>query len=127
MSYSLGIKSRLKLRGVHPDLVRVVERAIQITEIDFTVLEGLRTRQRQAQLVAQGASQTMNSRHITGHAVDLGALVGGSVRWDWGLYHKLADAMKRAANEVKVPIVCGADWKSFPDGPHFELDRKVYP
>lgn len=127
MSYSLGLKSKLKLRGVHPDLVRVVELAIKITDVDFTVLEGVRSRQRQAQLVLQGASKTMNSRHITGHAVDLGALVAGSVRWDWPLYHKLAAAMKQAANELGVPIVCGADWKTFPDGPHFELDRRKYP
>lgn len=127
MSYSLGIKSRLKLRGVHPDLVRVVERAIQITEIDFTVLEGLRTKERQRELVAKGASQTMNSRHITGHAVDLGAYVGGSVRWDWPLYDKLGRAMKQAASDVGVPIVWGGDWTSLKDGPHFELDRRKYP
>jgi peptidoglycan L-alanyl-D-glutamate endopeptidase CwlK len=126
MGYSLGITSKLRLRGVHPDLVKVVQRAIKITPIDFTVLEGLRTKERQRELVAKGASQTMNSRHITGHAVDLGALVGGSVRWDWPLYDKLGDAMKQAAQDVGVPIVWGGDWK-FKDGPHFELDRKVYP
>lgn len=127
MAYSIGIKSRLKLRGVHPDLVKVVERAIQITPIDFTVLEGLRTKERQRELFNKGASQTMNSRHITGHAVDLGALVGGSVRWDWPLYDKLGAAMKQAAQDVGIPIIWGGDWKTLKDGPHFELDRKVYP
>ena len=125
--YSLGARSKQRLTGVHADLVRVVERAIEITTVDFTVLEGLRTPERQKALRDAGASQTLNSRHITGHAVDLGALIDGEVRWDWPLYHKIAAAMKEASKELNVPIVCGADWKRFPDGPHFELDRRKYP
>ena len=80
MSFALGQRSRERLQGVHPDLVKVVERAIELTSVDFTVLEGLRTVERQGELVAKGASQTMESRHLTGHAVDLGALIGGEVR-----------------------------------------------
>jgi peptidoglycan L-alanyl-D-glutamate endopeptidase CwlK len=125
--YRLGQKSLNKLQGLHPDLVAVVKRAIELTEVDFTVLEGLRTQVRQKQLVAAGASKTMNSRHLTGHAVDLGAWVGGRVAWDWPLYHQIADAMKTAAAELNVPIVWGGDWKSFKDGPHYELDWKHYP
>lgn len=125
--YSIGTKSKQRLVGVHADLVQVVERAIEITTVDFTVLEGLRTPERQKALRDAGASQTLNSRHITGHAVDLGALIDGEVRWDWPLYHKIAAAMKEAAKECNVVIVCGADWKRFPDGPHFELDRRKYP
>jgi peptidoglycan L-alanyl-D-glutamate endopeptidase CwlK len=124
--YSLGPRSKQRLRGVHPDLVKVVERAIQITEVDFTVLEGLRTPERQKALVEAGASQTLNSRHLTGHAVDLGAWVGDEVRWDWPLYHKIAAAMKEAARLEGVKIVWGGDWRTFKDGPHFELDRKAY-
>lgn len=127
MSYKLGIKSRLKLKGVHPDLVRVVEKALDISEVDFTVLEGLRTRERQKQLVEAGASRTLNSRHITGHAVDLGALVNGKVNWSWPLYDKIAYAMKEAALDLDIPIVWGGEWKSFKDGPHFELNRNTYP
>lgn len=127
MSYALGITSRLRLRGVHDDLVKVVQRAIRISEVDFTVLEGVRSRQRQVELVKAGASKTMNSRHLTGHAVDLGAYVNGSVRWDWPLYFKIADAMKSAADELGIPIVWGGDWVTFKDGPHFELDRTKYP
>ena len=126
MAFKLSKRSLDKLSGVHPDLVAVVKRAIETTEIDFVVTEGLRTKERQAELFKAGASTTMNSRHITGHAVDLAAWVG-EVRWDWALYHKLADAMKKAAAEVNVPIVWGGDWVTFKDGPHFELDRKVYP
>lgn len=125
--FKLGKRSIERLQGVHPDLVRVVERAIDLTTVDFTVLEGLRSPERQQTLVASGASQTLNSRHITGHAVDLGAWVDNQVDWSWPLYTKIANAMKAAANELGVSIVWGGDWKTFKDGPHFELDRKYYP
>lgn len=127
MRYQLGQRSRERLQGVHPDLVRVVERAIELTSVDFTVLEGLRTTERQKTLVAAGASKTMNSRHITGHAVDLGAYVDGQVDWSWPLYERIAAAMKLAAKELGVAITWGGDWRTFKDGPHFELDRKDYP
>ena len=125
--YKLGQRSRLRLKGVHPDLVKVVEHAINISAVDFTVLEGLRTPERQKALRNSGASQTLNSRHITGHAVDLGALIDGEVRWDWPLYHKIGAAMKQAAKELNIAIIWGGDWRSFKDGPHFELDRRKYP
>ena len=125
--FKLGKRSIERLQGVHPDLVKVVERAIDLSPVDFTVLEGLRSPERQQTLVASGASQTLNSRHITGHAVDLGAWVDNQVDWSWPLYHKIANAMKAAANELGVSIVWGGDWRTFKDGPHFELDRKFYP
>lgn len=116
----------MRLKGVHPDLVKVVMRAIELTTVDFTVLEGLRSTERQRTLVDAGASWTLNSRHITGHAVDLGAWVDDQVDWSWPLYDKIAKAMKTAADELKIKIVWGGSWK-VKDGPHFELDRKVYP
>ena len=125
--FVLGQRSKLRLKGVHLDLVKVVERAIEISTVDFTVLEGLRTPERQKALVEAGASQTLNSRHITGHAVDLGAWVGDEVRWDWPLYLKIAAAMKDASKQVNVPIEWGGDWRNFKDGPHFQLPRKTYP
>lgn len=124
--YSLGKRSRERLNGVHPDLVKVVERAIEISTVDFAVLEGLRTPERQKVLMEAGASQTLNSRHITGHAVDLGAWVDGEVRWDWPLYSQIAKAMKAAAAELNIPIEWGGDWRTFKDGPHFQLPRKEY-
>jgi len=127
MAFKLSQKSIDRLSGVHQDLVDVVKRAIEITEVDFAVLEGVRSVARQEQLVKAGASQTMKSRHITGHAVDLGAYVNGSVRWDWPLYDKIALAMKAAAIELQVSIEWGGQWKSFPDGPHFQLTWDQYP
>lgn len=124
MSYSFSQRSIDKLKGVNVDLVSVVFRALELSEIDFAVTEGLRTKERQAELVKAGASKTMNSRHITGHAVDLAAIVGGEIRWDWPLYAKLAKAMKRAAYELNINIEWGGDWKSFKDGPHFQLTRR---
>ena len=125
--YTLGPRSKQRLKGVHTDLVKVVERAIEISTIDFTVLEGLRTPERQKALLEAGASQTLNSRHITGHAVDLGAWVDNQVDWSWPLYTKIAAAMKDAAKQEGVSIVWGGDWRNFKDGLHFELARKVYP
>ncbi len=121
MSYIFSQRSIDKLKGVNVDLVSVVHRALELSEIDFAVTEGLRTKERQAELVKAGASKTMNSRHITGHAVDLAAIVCGEIRWDWPLYEKIAKAMKQAAYELNIKIEWGGDWKSFKDGPHFQL------
>lgn len=124
---TLNVRSRERLKGVHPDLVGVIEHAAGMAPGTFIVTEGLRAPDRQYQLYVSGASKTLNSRHLTGHAVDLAALVDGKVRWDWPLYHKLAAIVKQAAAEKNVPLIWGGDWKSFPDGPHYELDRSIYP
>ena len=127
MSFRLSRRSRDRLAGVHPSLVAVVELAITRTPIDFMVTEGLRTAARQAVLVRAGASRTLNSRHLTGHAVDVAAMIGGQVRWDWPLYPRIAEGFKSAARDLDIPIVWGGDWKTLRDGPHFELDRTRYP
>lgn len=143
MSIVLGQRSLSRLEGVHPDLVRVVKKAAALSSLDFTVLEGLRTVDRQKQLMKQGATRTMNSRHITGHAVDLAPMIAGSVRWDWPLYLQLAEIVRSASVSENVPIRWGGTWnllsaingpitakvlsRSFPDGPHFELPRASYP
>ena len=127
MSIVLGPRSIARLQDVHPDLVRVVHRAAAMSSLDFTVLEGLRTLARQKQLLAQGATRTLNSRHLTGHAVDLAPMIGGIVSWDWPLYHRLAKIVKAAAAQENVPIVWGGDWRTFKDGPHWELPWKQYP
>lgn len=127
MTFSLSVKSMTRLQGVHPQLQAVVKLAITMSDVDFAVLEGLRTLERQRELLKAGASQTMRSRHLTGHAVDLGAMVGGQVRWDWPLYYRLADVVKGAALQLKVPIEWGGDWKSLKDGPHWQLPWAEYP
>jgi peptidoglycan LD-endopeptidase CwlK len=127
MAFKLGPRSLLNLRGVHPDLVRVVKRAISISTIDFTVIEGRRTVARQKELFAKGASKTMRSRHIHGFAVDIAPYVAGSIRWDWPLFDKIEEAMKKAAKLENVQITWGGDWKSFKDGPHWELPHAKYP
>ena len=124
MGYTLGPRSRDNLEGVHTDLQRVVERAIEITDKDFTVIEGLRDIERQRELVNTGKSTTMNSRHLTGHAVDIAPW---PISWDWDEFYPIADAMKQAAEELEVDLEWGGDWKSFPDGPHYQLSRKAYP
>jgi len=122
----LNPRSEKNLAGVHPKLVAVVRRAADVSDIEFMVIEGLRTIDRQKQLVAKGASKTMNSKHITGHAVDLAPMVDGEIRWDWPLFHKLAPIIKQAAKDMGVNIVWGGDWRSFADGPHWEIDPVAY-
>ena len=142
------------MSGIHPDLRKVMDHAIQITKVDLTVIEGLRSRERQRQLFDQGHTRTLNSRHITGHAVDVVPWVKGAISWDWVNYYPMAEAILKAAKEVDVPIVWGGAWHlrpfnqwndtakkaseayvalrkkegrpAFLDGPHFELDRRVY-
>lgn len=126
--YKLSETSLKRLAPIHADLQKVVNRAIQITAVDFTVGEGMRTLARQKELVAKGASKTMNSRHLTGHAVDLISLdKNGEVTWDWKYYYPVAEAMKQAAKEVGVAVEWGGDWTSFKDGPHYQLPWSTYP
>lgn len=143
MTYKLGRRSLRKLEGVHPDLVSVVHRAIKLTDQDFTVLEGVRSLKRQRQLFTTGKSKTMNSRHLTGHAVDLAPY---PINWKWELFFPIADAMIEASQELDIPLRWGGNWHvhdlhkwkqdaktlrnqyrgDFPDGPHFELPWKYY-
>lgn len=124
MPYKLGKRSLQNLSGVHPDLVAVVKRAIEITDKDFTVIEGIRNINRQRELVKTGKSTTMNSRHLTGHAVDIAPW---PISWDWDEFYPIADAMKQAAEELEIDLEWGGDWKNFPDAPHWQLSRKTYP
>ncbi len=163
-AFVLGRRSKQRLADCHPDLAAVVERAIQLSKVDFTVLETLRTDKRQRHLVRQGKSQTKNSRHLArvpknapelgpiSHASDLGAWIDNTISWEWEFYFLIANAMKAAAEELKVRIKWGGCWdyldsydsaeqafqmyidrkkaagqKPFPDGPHFELCWEEYP
>ena len=129
MTQHLGKRSRSRLVGVHPDLIIVMATAIWDSPVDFTVLEGVRTLKRQKELLEAGASKTLKSRHLTGHAVDIGAYVAGEVRWDWPLYHQMAKAIKQAAKDCDIPIEWGGEvfGPKFKDGPHYQLPWKEYP
>lgn len=130
MSFKLGKTSRKRLEGVNSDLVKVIERAIKITNIDFTVLEGVRSRQRQEQLLRAGRSKTMNSRHLTGHAVDVAPIEHGRIPWEEPeKFLEVVDAVFQAADELGVLVQSGTDWdmdgdykdESFFDGPHIQI------
>lgn len=153
-NFKLGDKSLNELKGVHADLIAVVKRAIELSVQDFSVHDGIRTLDEQKELVRRGASQTLDSRHITGHAVDLVPYINGKLRWEWDPIYKIADAVRIAANELGTPIRWGGAWdvsftetsdspedlvsdyvarrkkagkKAFIDGPHFELPKIKYP
>jgi peptidoglycan LD-endopeptidase CwlK len=149
MAFKLSKRSLSNLEGVDSRLVEVVKIAIQVTRVDFGVIEGVRTTERQRELVASGASQTMNSKHIDGRAVDLMAYIGNRASWELSLYDDIADAMKIGAQEVGVALRWGCAWhisdirefdgsmqdalneyvdlrrsqgrRPFIDGPHFEI------
>lgn len=130
--FVLSERSKSRLNGVHPDLIKIVNRAIQISPIDFGITEGVRSVARQKELLAEGKSTTMNSRHIPGKdgtskAVDVVAYINGQVNWDFENYRKIAAAFKAAARDLKLEIEWGGDWKTFKDGPHFQLPYKTYP
>ena len=110
MAYKLSTKSQERLIGVEPELKEVVYEAIKVTKIDFGVIEGLRTEEKQKQLVESGASQTMKSKHLEGRAVDLMAYIGGRGSWELNVYDEIADAMKEAAVKVDVAVRWGAAW-----------------
>lgn len=151
MTFVLGAKSLAELSGVHPDLVRVVKRAIEITAVDFVVHDGIRTVEEQKRYVAEGVSKTMKSKHLEGRAVDLVPVINGKPRWEWPPIYRVAEAMHKAADELGVALIWGGVWdhrmdelpgiasgleaavaaytvrrraagkRAFIDGPHFEL------
>lgn len=133
MPYVLSRRSEARLTGVHEHLASVVRMAIHRCKCDFTVIEGLRTLERQKELFAQGRSRTMKSRHLTGHAVDLAPLVDldgdgrSELTWERSHFYPIVDAMRESAAELGVPIEWGGDWKGFVDMPHFQLPWSRYP
>lgn len=156
MGFALDPLSLGKLAGVHPDLVRVVQKCAADCALPFTfgVSCGLRTIQQQKLDVAAGLSQTQNSRHLDGHAADLVVLVQNQITWAWPVYYILADAMKLASVDTRIPLIWGGCWDKemelftdtaahesagyilrskdrgghgFVDGPHIELPRAQYP
>ena len=137
---TLNKRSLDNMKGLHPDLIRVLNRAVQNSPHMFVVTEGLRTLERQKELLRIGATTTLRGRHLKqddgyGHAFDFYALVDinndGKVSFEEmsnvRLMLPIADAIKAAAKEEKVALTYGGDWRKFKDYPHFELNRAVYP
>lgn len=121
MTFSLSQRSENNLKGVDPKLVSVVRKAITLTPVDFVVIEGLRTLERQKELFAKGASKTLKSNHLIGRAVDVAALVDGKITWEEKYYRQISTAFKQAAKDLGISIRWGGDFKGFFDSPHFEL------
>ncbi len=116
MVYRLGRGSKRELRGVHPDLVEVVKKAILITKQDFTVHDGMRTVAEQRENIARGVSRTMKSKHLPqadgwSHAVDLVPYINGRLRWEWNAIYPIAGAMRSAAREKGVAVRWGGSWE----------------
>lgn len=110
MTFALGKQSEANLVGVVPKLVCCVRYAIKRTDIDFSVVEGVRTVERQRKLVASGASRTMQSYHLTGEAVDLAPYVDGRLQWQLPLSLRVARFMLFASRDLSVRLVCGLVW-----------------
>ncbi|QGH62041.1 M15 family metallopeptidase [Serratia proteamaculans] len=121
-------RSNTHLRDVHPDLKKVITLALTLSPVDFCVIEGIRTAARQSELVLNGKSKTYNSRHLTGHAVDLVPMIDGDIPWqDWRQFERIAEAVYKAAEILRIPVSWGGNWKTFKDGVHYELPRSIYP
>lgn len=119
--FRLGKRSLDNLKGVDDDLVKCVKLAITLTTIDFTVIEGLRTIERQRELFAAGKSKTMNSYHLKGHAVDIVPL---PVDWNnIDAFIEVSVAMKEAASMLDLKLTYGGDWKTFKDYPHYQIEK----
>ena len=124
--YKFGERSLKNLTGVHPDLVKLMKTAVASSPLDFAVIEGVRTKERQQELYNQGKSLTLLSRHITGHAIDLMVYVEGKGTWELKYYTQVTNHIKQKAKELDIEIICGIDWRSLVDGPHVELNKKYY-
>jgi len=152
--FVLNAGSKKELLRVHEALVSIVEKAVQLSVQEFAVHDGIRTIAEQQQMVQRGASKTLDSRHVSGHAVDLVPYINGKLRWEWPPIYLIADAMRIGAQELKIPLRWGGAWdvdftnsmeppedlvanyvarrkkqglSAFIDGPHFELQRSQYP
>lgn len=131
MNFQFGKKSEERLATVHRDLSRVARKALSLSPVDFGITEGIRSEEKQKQLVEEGASKTMKSKHLTGHAIDIACFVDGEVTWKLEYYQIVANAFALACDELKVNLRWGGSWKvndftlneenKFIDAVHFEL------
>ncbi|WP_338967531.1 M15 family metallopeptidase [Fusobacterium nucleatum] len=121
--FSFSKASLDKLNGVDLKLVNLMKEAIKNSPYDFKITEGLRTVERQKELVKTGKSKTMNSYHLKGKAVDIAVLIDNKVTWDFKYYKEVASHIKEVAKKLGYVITWGGDWKTFKDGPHFQIEN----
>ena len=127
---ALSDRSKTALDGVHPKLAQVIKTAAMVSPVEFQVTEGLRSLERQAQLIKEGKSSLKDpkmGRHVMGIACDIACFVGGKLTWEMKYYKQVADLIKQTATAQGVEIIWGGDWKSFVDAPHFELPLTYRP
>lgn len=115
------------LKGVHKDLIEVMRKALKLSPVDFGISEGVRNQKRQLELLASGKSLTSRIRHLTGHAVDVFAVINGTASWEFKYYQTIAAAVFQAAKDLSVDVEWGGNWTEIKDGVHFQLSRKMYP
>ena len=121
-----GSTSLKHMKGLHPDLLKVLNAAILDTPIDFRITDGKRTIEEQRKFVKEGKSKTLKSRHLSGKAVDIVGLPGGRVSWRIPVYQTVAKHILAKAKKLNISLTWGGSWKSFPDYVHFELDKTKY-
>lgn len=126
-AFRWSLKSKVEMKDIHPDLRKVVDLALELSPWDFRITDGKRTRAEQRQHVLNGASRTMNSRHLYGYAIDFVAIVNGKAVYKLPYMRAIATAFKKASLQLDIPIKWGGDWVSFKDTPHIELAKSEYP
>lgn len=121
--YKFSKRSLDNLKGVDERLVKLMKEVLTISPYDFGITEGLRTIEKQKEYVRTGKSQTMNSYHLKGKAVDIVVYKDREVTWKLDYYKEIADIVKEIAKEKGLKITWGGDWKTLVDGPHFQLEN----
>lgn len=124
--FRFGKRSRSNLADVHPDLVKVAKRALELSSIDFVITDGSRTLEEQKHYLAIGASKTLKSRHLDGCAIDFAAIVNNKITWAWPAMTVIAECFKQAGKELGISVQWGGDWPRFKDGPHIQLNPRKY-
>ena len=135
MTFKFSRRSLNNLVGVHPDLVKVMTATLDVSPVDFGIIEGVRSAAKQHADFLAGASDLdeppqpgkLRGRHLTGHAIDFAVWKDGTFTWDDTLIREVADAAKTCAKHLNVAIVWGGDWVHRHDGGHIELNRATYP
>ena len=119
IGFTLTSADERKLVGVNSRLVSVVRGVALIAPVRFKVVEGMRTMTRQRQLLKEGKTKTLSSKHLIGRAVDIAPIVDGKVSWDWKHFTPLVSCARAVSADLGVPLVFGYDWGW--DAPHWEM------